>query len=153
MKPTGTTSSRNPRHQFAGTLTLLLLLLTFPACQAVNTVERAESRATPTIVDDGRITYDGSLKDRARIVRLNEATVGNGLTKIQAEIQNTTDVRQLVNYRFDWVDQDGMQINTPLSSWTAVSLAAKERKLISATAPTPDAADFRLSLIEKRGTW
>ncbi len=82
-----------------------------------------------------------------------EGTVGNGLTKIQAEIQNRTDNRQLVNYRFDWVDQNGIRIETPLSNWTAVSLAAKERKLLTAVAPTPDAADFRLSLIEKRGTW
>ena len=129
------------------------LLLALAACSAVNTVERAEPRAAPIVVDDARITYDQTLKNRARIIQLNETTVANGLLKIQAEVQNTTDLRQLVNYRFDWVDQQGIRIDTPLSSWTALSLAAKERRLITATAPSPDAADFRLSLLEKRGTW
>ena len=144
------------RRFFAAFLSLSLLmlwLLVSVGCSAVNTVERAEPRAAPIVIDDARITYDQTLKKRARIIRLNETTVGNGLLKIQAELQNTTDLRQLVNYRFDWVDQDGIRIDTPLSSWSALSLAAKERRLITATAPTPDAADFRLSLLEKRGTW
>ncbi len=128
-----------------------MLLLT--GCQGVNTVERAESRAEPIVIDDKRITSDGTLNQRAAIVRLNESTVGNGLLKVQAELRNRTNDRQLVNYRFDWVDAAGMQIDTSLSKWQQLSLAAKENKLISAVAPTPDAVDFRLSLLERQGTW
>jgi uncharacterized protein YcfL len=132
---------------------LLGLLLLLTGCQGVNTVERAESRAEPIVIDDKRITSDGTLNQRAAIVRLNESTVGNGLLKVQAELRNRTNDRQLVNYRFDWVDAAGMQIDTSLSKWQQLSLAAKENKLISAVAPTPDAVDFRLSLLERQGTW
>jgi uncharacterized protein YcfL len=132
---------------------LLLSLVFIAGCQTVNTVERAEPRAEKVIVDDRRINTDETLKQRAAVVQLNEATVGNGLLKIQVELLNRTDARQLVNYRFDWIDNAGMQVDTSLSNWKAVSLAGKESKLISAVAPTPDAVDFRLSLIERKGTW
>ena len=122
-------------------------------CQTVNRVERAETRAEPIIIDDKRINTDDTLRQRAAVIKLNEATVAHGLLKVQVEVQNRTNARQLINYRFDWIDASGMQIETPMSNWKAVSLAGQESKLISAVSPTPDAVDFRLSLLEKAGTW
>ncbi len=82
------------------------------------------------------------------MLQIRETTVGNGLLKIQAEILNTTSSRKRVNYRFDWIDNAGMVIDTPLSNWKPLSLAGKESGFITSVAPTPRAVDFRLKLIE-----
>lgn len=142
-------------HRLGRTATLtaaLALTLTGIGCQGVNTSQRAEPRAQANIVDDHRVTYDGTLNLRAQIVQLNEGEV-NGFLKVQAEVLNRTLDRQRVSYRFDWIDSQGMQITTSLSNWKALSLASKESRLISAQAPTRDAVDFRLSIVEPKGTW
>lgn len=117
-------------------------------CQTVNTVERAESRAAARVIQDKRVTTDSSLKAKALVVDLRETTVGNGLLKVQAQLRNTTHHRKRFNYRFDWIDDAGMVIDTPMSSWKPFSLAGKESGFVAAVAPTPRAVDFRLKLIE-----
>jgi len=125
-----------------------VILLAMISCRTVNTVERADPRATPHVVHDARITTDSSLSQKAAVLQIRETKVGNGLLKIQAEILNRTSSRKRVNYRFDWIDESGMVIDTPLSSWKPLSLAGKESMFISSVAPTPRAVDFRLKLIE-----
>lgn len=131
----------------------VLVLAWASGCQGVNATQRAEPRADIDEIDIEKLNYDGTLKLRAAVIRLNETTLDNGFLKVQAEIRNRTLDRQIVNYRFDWIDSSGMQITTSLSSWKTLSLAAKENRLISAVAPTPDAVDFRLNLLEPKGTW
>lgn len=139
-----------PRAFIAVALTATFFSL---GCQGVNATQRAEPRAEISEIDTEKLNYDGTLNLRAQVVRLNERTLDNGFLQVQAEIRNRTLDRQVVNYRFDWIDSSGMQVKTSLSNWKTLSLAAKENRLISAVAPTPDAVDFRLSLIEPKGTW
>ena len=139
-------------------LTFSLAALTLTAgllagCQGVNQTQRAEPRAEIEEVDTKKLNYDGTLNQRAAVIRLNDRTLPNGFLQVQAEIRNRTLERQIVNYRFDWIDSSGMQVRTNLSNWKTLSLAAKENRLILGTAPTKDVVDFRLSLIEPKGTW
>ena len=122
-------------------------------CQGVNQTQRAEPRAEINEVDTKKLNYDGTLNQRAAVIGLNERTLPNGFLQVQAEVRNRTLERQVVNYRFDWIDSSGMQVRTNLSNWKTLSLAAKENRLILGTAPTKDVVDFRLSLIEPKGTW
>lgn len=134
--------------------TVLVAAALFAAgCQGVNATQRAEPRAQANDVATEKLNYDGTLNLRAQVIRLNERTLDNGFLQVQAEIQNRTLERQLVNYRFDWIDSSGMQVRTSLSNWKTLSLASKENRLVSAIAPTTDVVDFRLSLIEPKGTW
>lgn len=126
----------------------LLALLTLPACQTVNTAERAEPGYDPVIIHDKRVTTDTSLQAAAGLVRLNETTLDTGFLKVQAEIYNNTSTRRRVHYQFEWFDQGGMRLDTALSHWQAIALAGKESRYINATAPTKEAVDFRLKLIE-----
>lgn len=116
-------------------------------CHTVNSTERSQSQATPNVVEDYRILTDGDLKSKAAIVQVIEGRT-SGLLKIQAEIRNTTLTRQGFNYRFEWIDQEGMLVSSQMSSWKQVSLAAKESTMISGIAPTPKVVDFKLKLIQ-----
>lgn len=125
-----------------------VILLAIISCRTVNTIERADPRATPSVIRDSRVITDPSLNKKSAVLQLRETRVGNGLLKIQAEILNRTSSRKRINYRFDWIDDAGMVIDTPLTNWKSVSLAGKESSFITSVAPTPRAVDFRLKLIE-----
>lgn len=127
---------------------ITMIVLSVVACRTVNTIEPAERRAQPRVIRDARVITDPSLGRKAAVLELRETTVGNGLLKIQAEILNTTNSRKEFNYRFDWIDDEGMVIDTLLSNWKRMSLAGQESSFVSAVAPTQRAVDFRLKLIE-----
>jgi uncharacterized protein YcfL len=124
------------------------VLLVISGCKTVNTTQRANPRSSPDIVNDERIITDGSLNQAARIQAVNEGTTGGDLLKIQVAVRNTTTSRQRFNYRFEWFNKQGMRIDTKLSSWQPETLHGKETKWLQAVAPTPDAVDFQLKLVE-----
>lgn len=126
-------------------LALTLVLLT--ACSTtLNTVERSEPVGQRQMVNDKRIITDAGLNRAVRIVGVNE-TPGDFL-KVQIELQNTTRSLKSFNYRFEWFDANGMQVNSPTSIYIPRQIEGKESLFISATAPTPSAKDFRVKLIE-----
>lgn len=126
----------------------LAALLILPACETVNTAERAEPGYEPQIIHDKRVSTDTSLQAAAGLIHLNETTLDTGFLKVQAEIYNNTSKRQRVHYQFEWFDKDGMRIDTAMGNWQAIALAGKESRYINAVAPTKQATDFRLKLIE-----
>ena len=115
---------------------------------SVNTVERADPTARREMLADQRVISDSSLGKSVRVVGLNTATDPQGFLKVQAELSNTTDERQLFTYRVEWFDPNGMVINLPTAASIPMSLEARETKFITATAPTPQAKDFRFRFLE-----
>ncbi len=127
---------------FAGTTGISLLT----ACSTVNTVERAEPIGQRQMVNDKRIITDAGLNRATRIVGVNE--VPGEFLKVQVELFNTTGSLKSFNYRFEWFDANGIQVNTPTSTYIPRQIEGKESIFISAIAPTPTAKDFRLKLID-----
>lgn len=132
-----------PRHCF--TLAGLVGISLLTACSTVNTVERAEPIGQRQMVNDKRIISDASLNRAVRILSVNETP--GVLLKVQIELQNTTRSLKSFNYRFEWLDTNGMQVSTP-TSYKPRQIEGKESLFISDVAPTPAAKDFRLKLIE-----
>lgn len=128
-------------------LGLALTLSLVVGCKTtLNTVERAEPVGQRQLVTDKRIITDASLNRAVRIAGVNE-TPGEFL-KVQIELQNTTRSLKSFNYRFEWFDANGMQVNSPTSIYIPRQIEGKESLFIGAIAPTPTAKDFRLKLIE-----
>lgn len=119
-------------------------------CQTVNSYEPKEQQAVTHRVVDKRVESDLSLVDKAHMVELITAHTPDGFLKVQAKLYNGTNTRAKINYRFEWVDESGMLIDTPLSTWKQVSLAGRENVLIQGMAPTKNAVDFRLKLLEPK---
>jgi uncharacterized protein YcfL len=114
----------------------------------VNTYERAQSEAAPSYVADKRIITDNTLAGTFRVVSINQATVSGNLLKIQATVENLKNKSRTLNYKFEWVDQDGMAVNSPNETWKSILLQGRETQTISTVAVTPRAADFRLKFRE-----
>lgn len=139
MKPT----LPPPCFALAGIVGLALLT---GCASTVNTVERAAPVGQRQMVNDKRIITDASLNRGVRIVGVNEAP--GEFLKIQVELLNTTSSLRGFNYRFEWFDANGVQVNTPTSTYIPRQIEGRESIFISAVAPTPTAKDFRLKLID-----
>ena len=134
--------------RLGGALAVTALALLFGGCQNVNTYENAESRATPTYVADKRVVTDNTLAGTVRVVSINQATVSGNLLKIQATVENLKSSLRTVNYKFEWVDQDGMSVNSPNETWKSLTLQGRETTTIATVAVSPKAVDFRLKFRE-----
>jgi len=66
-----------------------------------------------------------------------------GFLTLQANVVNVRSGERGVEWKVAWLDADGVEIETLLSSWNKVMLAPNEIKGLKATAPRPDAADMR----------
>ena len=130
-------------------LTLLAAVGLLVGCATnVNTVSRSESLANPEMVNDKRVITDSSLGKLLRIVSVNEATVSGNLKKVQVTLENAKNNARTVNYKFEWVNQDGMATGGTGEVWKPLHFAGRETKTISAVATSPQAVDFTLKLVE-----
>ncbi len=66
----------------------------------------------------------------------------NDLLQAQITAQNTTTRDCQYEYRFRWLDANGMEIPTAMAGWVQVSVSAKEKALMRGIAPNREAADF-----------
>ncbi len=130
-------------------LLLLPAVLLLAGCgTTVNTVSRADSLAAPSMVADRRVITDNSLAGMVRVVSVNQATVSGNLLKIQATIENLKRSTKTLNYKFEWVDENGMAVDSPNETWKQIRLQPRETTTISTVAITPRAVDFNLKLKE-----
>ena len=124
------------------------LALTAGCATNVNTVSRAQEQATPNYVADKRVITDATLAGMIRIVSVNESVVSGNLKKIQVTLENAKNNNRVVNYRFEWVDQDGMAASSTLETWKPLQLAGRETVTVSSIATSPKSVDFKLKLLE-----
>lgn len=125
-----------------------LTIAAFSGCtSSVNTVERKESQATPNYIEDQRVINDETLGRSLKVVSVNEGSSGEFL-KIQVTLQHTGRWSKSFNYKFEWVDQDGMVLPATVNNWQKVTFQGKEIRAFSAIAPSKSAVDFRLKLQE-----
>lgn len=116
---------------------------------SMNTVEPAQPSYQKQMIADKRMISDPSLSRKVSIVGLNEAMTPGGVKQIQVEVYNATRSLQRFNYRVQWFDGAGMQVNTPLSSgMTSMTIEGRESKYIRAVAPNPNVVDFKIQFIE-----
>jgi uncharacterized protein YcfL len=123
-------------------------LLGLTGCTTVNTVENAQKEGQRQMVTDARAITDGSLARKVSIVGVNQAMTPGGLLRIQVELLNRTRSLQRFNYRFEWFDANGMQVNNVISAVIPDQIEGKESKMISSIAPNPSCRDFRVKFIE-----
>ncbi len=129
-------------------LVLTATLLLTGCGTTVNTVERAQSQASPSYVADKRVVTDRTLAATFRVVSVNEATVSGNLLKIQATIENMKNSTRALTYKFEWIDANGMAVDSPNETWKQVRVQPRDTITLSTVAVTPRAVDFLLKLKE-----
>ena len=85
------------------------------------------------------------LNNHIRVVERSTRLV-NGLLEAQVRGQNVKGKDVQFEYRFVWLDADGVRIDTELTTWKPLALRAKEVALMTGIAPTPEATDFLMAV-------
>lgn len=128
---------------------LAALSLLFAGCATnVNTVERAQPQATANYIADKRVITDNTLANTFRVLAINQTTVSGNLLKLQATVENLRSSTRTLNYKFEWIDKDGMAIDSPNETWKTMLFEGRETKTISTVSINPRAVDFTLKLRE-----
>ncbi len=99
---------------------------------------------------DRRITVSPELGSAIWVtdVRLTKTT--SLQYTMQANIVNNTSGVVEVEYRTVWLDSNGTELPSVVSSWTPMSAAPREVVGLASTAPSPDAVDFRFYVQSSR---
>jgi uncharacterized protein YcfL len=70
------------------------------------------------------------------------ASKENDLLRAQITAQNITQKDCQFEYRFEWLDKNGLAVSTTMSVWIPVSVSAMEKTRMHAVAPSKAAEDF-----------
>lgn len=131
-------------------------------CQnSVNSVENAEKQASPNIIKDARFQTDGWLRDRLLLKGVNTTVNFGGIMQVQVTALNdrtgffnemwsgiTGEDPYRVEYRFQWMDANGMEVHSPTSIWKQRIIEPGETVRFESIAPSAQCKDFVLSLKE-----
>ena len=79
-----------------------------------------------------------------RVREIRTQTVGSRLL-VDFTLLNDRGRRDVINYRLRWLDANGMTIGQ-YDPWDTVAMEGHEQSVLSATAPSPAATDFRLEI-------
>jgi len=85
------------------------------------------------------------LNNHIRVVE-RSTRVNNGLLEAQVRGQNLKDKDVQFEYRFIWLDADGVRLDTEMSTWKPLSLRAKDVALMTGLAPMREATDFLMAV-------
>ena len=118
----------------------------------VNTVENAYKTNPPNAIVDARFITDARLAHRIVLRQVNTGRTQAGLLTVQLDAVNMHLGKLPIHlkYKFDWFDGQGLRVDTFTSAWQEKTVLPGENFILSATAPRPDSADFKVSLTQAR---
>ena len=103
--------------------------------------------ASPRTPDE--VFLDGGLTGWIEVEDLHVRRADSGLLEVQLTARNRLDSVILMNYQFDWLDEDGRQVQTGMSRKMPVSADGLRHFTISGVAPRKEVTDFRLYIEER----
>lgn len=138
------------------------LILAGTGCQnTVNTVENTDKTMTPNTITDTRFVTDDFLKDRLALKNVNISRTAGNFLMVQLEAKNVQtgtfaqawswikgDQPYKVMYKFDWFDQNGIQVKSVLSNWRQTTVIPGESVYFQGLAPSAACNDFKISIKE-----
>lgn len=120
---------------FLAGYTLILIALTLGGCATRHPDERLS--IAPELA--------GTLVIEQVVTRRTEG----GLLQVDVRARNLLDQPLLLDYQFEWLDEDGIATETLLSTKTRATADRRRSLSIRGIAPSPDITTFRLYLDER----
>lgn len=92
------------------------------------------------------VVFNG-LKGDIQIVDVRSSMAGD-IMRAQATMRSKDKDTLPLQYRFDWYDAGGVEINAGAGSWKPLILYGRETKVVQGVAPDPRAKEFKLKIRE-----
>jgi uncharacterized protein YcfL len=99
------------------------------------------------ILEKNVVFSSSGLKGDIQIVDVKSAMAGD-IMRAQATLRSKDRDTLPFQYRFEWYDAGGVEINSGAGSWKPLILNGRETKTIQAVAPDPRAKEFKLKIRE-----
>lgn len=97
---------------------------------------------------DSRVTIAPNLGNKLYVTDVRCAKGVSEYLTFQANVVNNTDSELRVQWKVQWLDPDGMEIDALVSSWNSVAIQPYDIKGLKGTASSPNAADMRFYVRE-----
>lgn len=78
------------------------------------------------------------------VKEIRTTTLGNRML-VDFVVKNDRGRRDVVNYRFRWLDANGVAV-TQYDPWETIALEGQEESVLSVSSPVESAVDFRIEL-------
>lgn len=117
----------------------ILLTILFTGCVATN---------IPPM--DRRVTVAENLGADVYVTDVRCAKGRSDHYTYQANVVNNTGSEIAVEWKVVWLDSDGIEIDSLVSTWSRMALGAKEIRGLKGVAPRPDAVDMRFYVRKMR---
>lgn len=126
-----------------------ILSLLFIGCNSINPVHQTtkEDPSDSSLLPElKRVFMDGGLEKDVQVVSINQGKVSEDLLRIQVNLKNLTKKSMNLNYKIEWMDQDGLVINDSSATWLPVYVRGAEIVAIKSVASSPTVQNFWLKL-------
>ncbi len=126
-------------------LLMLVGLVLFSSC--TNTVRSAAPVPAPSEIVYEQVITDPIVNAFANVQAVREGRTAGGTLQVQVDVYNKLPWRKTIDYRFEWIDDAGMVLESPTTNvWMNAVIEAKGTVTLQAIAPVERASDFRLQL-------
>ena len=126
-----------------------ILSLLFIGCNSTNPVHQTtkEDPGDSSLLPElKRVFMDGGLEKDVQVLSINQGKASEDLLRIQVNLKNLTKKSMNLNYKIEWMDQDGLVINDSSSTWLPVYVRGAEIVAIKSVASSPTVQNFWLKL-------
>lgn len=97
---------------------------------------------------DSRVTVAPNLGQKLYVTDVRCAKGTSQYLTFQANVVNNTGSELRVQWKVQWLDPDGMEIDSVVSTWNSVAIQPYDIKGLKGTAPSSNAADMRFYVRE-----
>jgi uncharacterized protein YcfL len=80
-----------------------------------------------------------------KVENVKEARTPEGFLEVQVNGRNESAFKKVFEYRTEWLDANGMIIDSVMSKWMTVSVPANSDFSFKVIAPSPKAANYRIN--------
>jgi uncharacterized protein YcfL len=80
-----------------------------------------------------------------KVENVKEARTPEGFLQVQVSGRNESAFKKRFEYRTEWLDANGMIIDSVMSKWMTVSVPANSAFSFKVISPNPNAADYRIN--------
>lgn len=118
-------------------------------CSTTNTVHQTTKKNpndTRPIPELKRVFMDGGLEKNVEVVSINQGIANEDLLRIQVNLKNLTKKSMNLNYKVEWMDQDGIVLNDSSATWLPLYVRGAEIVAVQSVATSPNAKNFWLKL-------
>lgn len=121
------------------TLVMVVILATMglSSCKHLEPAMRIEHHSPERLIRNKSL-----VERRLKIIEPTIKEKVNGILKVQITALSIVNEKTQFEYRFRWLNSKGMEVKTPLATWTQISVSAKEEVFMSGIAPTEEVENF-----------